>query len=32
MILAKALLEIFEVNNEIKLMGTRHGESYMKHS
>ena len=26
MILAKALLEIFEVNNEIKLMGTRHGE------
>ena len=26
MILAKALLEIFEANNEIKLMGTRHGE------
>ncbi|URQ66884.1 polysaccharide biosynthesis protein [SAR86 cluster bacterium] len=26
MILAEALLEIFEVNNEIKLMGTRHGE------
>ena len=26
MILAKALLEIFEAKNEIKLMGTRHGE------
>ncbi len=26
MVLAKALLEIFEAKNEIKLMGTRHGE------
>jgi len=28
--LAKALLEIFEADNEIKIIGTRHGENYMK--